>query len=371
MKSVKIKMLVMIIGVLIMCGWETNQTRAKETKLYVTESLEVDCDSMEPLYNVDDKVVAYYFDGDNGYAIIGLDGTLIEFSEESKIDKFDNTDCEKSYYAGTGEYYIESKKDNEIENVYTGKEINKETVQNIEIDPYQYNNSGKKKAELDVSKNKKSVTITYPDGGKDPKGKTTYTDTFFKTLTFKSKANLPYSTRYFSYNVNGTCGSTASAIMMYYYYDHIGSSYITNNSYIGKTEAKQKAFVNHFKSLLGDNGNGTGYKKVKDGINKYLGEIGKSKNCDYITSANILENVSSRIMKCIDNKRPCIVGLDGEPTYGDHWVVGVGYAKYYGINGRSRRDVYFIKVNNGWYTTSSKSIVYVNYDYVDGVIFLK
>ena len=34
-------------------------------------------------------------------------------------------------------------------------------------------------------------------------------------------------------------------------------------------------------------------------------------------------------------------------------------------------DTVYVKVNNGWYSSKTKSIVYVNYKYVDGVIYLK
>ena len=75
-------------------------------------------------------------------------------------------------------------------------------------------------------------------------------------------------------------------------------------------------------------------------------------------------------MSCINAAKPCIVGLNNEPVYGNHWTVGVGYAKYWGSYGRNTGYTYFIKVNNGWYSSKAKSVVYVNYKYVDGVIFL-
>lgn len=257
-------------------------------------------------------------------------------------------------------------------NVFSDEEIEKDKGQNIEIKPESSFESKKEQDIVKVSDKNMSATITYPDGHKDPKGKTTYTSTTYNSLTLDSKANLPYSTRFFSYNTDGTCGSTASAIMMYYYYDHIGKSYITNNLYIGTTDKKQKAFVNHFKTLLGDNGSGTGFSEVKSGINAYLSEVGKSKDCTYITDANVLSSVISKIKSCINSKKPCIIDLDAEPTYDEHWVVGVGYASYYGIiYGRNRGYVHFVKVNNGWYSNSAKSIVYVNYKYVGGLLYIK
>lgn len=61
--------------------------------------------------------------------------------------------------------------------------------------------------------------------------------------------------------MDGTCGSTASAIFTYYYYDYVSKSYINNKKYIGTTDKYQKALVNNFKTLLGDDGKGTTYHK--------------------------------------------------------------------------------------------------------------
>lgn len=65
------------------------------------------------------------------------------------------------------------------------------------------------------------------------------------------------------------------------------------------------------------------------GINKYLKSIGKKQNCTYITKWNVLSTIISKIKNRINHKRPCIVGLTGEPRYNEHWVVGIG-VKIYG-----------------------------------------
>lgn len=372
MNRIKKSIAKMLILMLVLSAFtEPNYLQAQQVndELKVTDSLIVDCRTTELLYNSEDELIAYYLEGDNDYAIIGVDGELIEYSDNSTIEGYDYSDNEKSYYAGIGEYYTEN--DNgSITNILTEEVSEKEDIQNVEVEPVSNSECVEQKENIQVSNDKKSVTITYPDGEKDPKGNRTYTSTTYRTLTLEKKENLSYSTRYFSYNTDGTCGSTAASILTYYYYDHISSSYIKNDAYKGSTDTKQKALVNHFKSLIEDDGDGSDYGDVKSGINSYLSEIGKSKNCKYITSANILQSVSSKIVSCIEDKKPCIVGLSNEPTYGNHWVVGVGYARYYGINGHQRGNQYFIKVNNGWYTSSSKNIVYVNYKYVDGVVYL-
>lgn len=249
--------------------------------------------------------------------------------------------------------------ENILVNITTNKNIKKNEV-----------NSFKNITSNENIDKKTSITITYPDSTKDSEGNTTYTG-YYKSLTLEKKMNLPCETRYLDYNNDNTCGSLATAIMFYYYYDYINRSYIKSDKYIGTGYVRQKAFYDSFKPLLGDNGDGTSYTQVKNGINKYLKSIEKNPTCTYITTANLLYNVTSKIIDCIENRKPCIVGLSNEPKYGNHWVVGVGYARYQAVDDWDLINIDFIKINNGWYTTKSHSIVYVNSMYVDGLIYLK
>ncbi|SKA59471.1 hypothetical protein SAMN02745111_00001 [Eubacterium uniforme] len=377
MKLFKRKVLVTTLSIAIVFTTHISVATEQKNELYITDSLVVDCNTTEPLYNVEDSIVAYYMQGEKGYAIIGVDGELIEFSENFKIDEFNACDDEKSYYAGVGSYYSETNHDNEIENIATGEKVKKKDVNNIEIETDEvYKNIDNYKG-INISNKKKSVTITYPKGIKDPKGKSTYTNTTYNNMTLQKYGSIPHRTRYINYNNDNTCGSSASAIFFYYYYDHISSSYINNKYYDAKTDIEQMAFVNHFKKLLGDSGKGTDYKEVKKGINKYLSEIGKNQNCVY-KEKNAVEEllnknyIQEKIEDIIDNKRPCIVGLKNEPTYHDHWVVGGGYARYFSIIDAHNNEMkYFIKVNNGQSFSRENAIVYVNDKYVDGVIYLK
>ena len=345
-----------------------------KNELYITDSLVVDLNTTEALYNTEDELIGYYIEGDNGYAIIGVDGELVEFSDNSVIDKFDKDDDKKSYYAGAGTYFIETDSEDEIEEVYFGEVAEKEEVNTVEIEPKETFKSKKEFKNINTQ-GKMSATITYPKGIKDGYGRSTYTTTRYNSLTLEDYGSISHRTRCFSYNNNGTCGSTASAILMYYYYDHLDKSYVKNNSYKGKDEDSQEAFVEHFKKLIDDGKGDTDYPKLKKGINKYLAEIGKSKNCKYAKDSGlaqvIFNSVYERIKKVINSKKPCIVGLKNEPKYGNHWVVCGGYAEYWGTNKIFTEPVIFIKINNGWYFTREESVVYVNYNYVDGVIYLK
>ena len=255
-------------------------------------------------------------------------------------------------------------------NISSDEKVEKDDIENFEKEN---DENGKNGSGLTrVGEGKKSATITLPDGISYSDGKRTYTSKVYNTLTLKSKKTLPYHSRYFSYNKNddNACGSTAAAILTYYY-DHVAKSYIKSNKYKKGNDASQEAFVKLYRKLIGDKGKGSTDWQVKAGINKYLKSIGKKESCKCVSKHNILYSVFSRITNKINHKRPCIVGLDKEPEYGDHWAVGIGYAIFDGNNGYGRGSEVFIKINNGWHESFSQNVSYVHYKYVDSVIYLE
>lgn len=177
------------------------------------------------------------------------------------------------------------------------------------------------------------------------------------------KKTLPYSTVAVDNNVNGTCGSTAATIMFLYYYDHI-KKYITEkerNSYNSLT----KTLI----SYIEPKGGGTGYSALKSGINRFLDARSKSRIADYVTDSNIITSPFAKIKSCINNKKPCIVGLESStPKYGAHWVVGTGYTTYKWSKPDATIIVQkFIQMNDGWGNKGK----YINYKYVDGTVYFK
>lgn len=356
-------LILLILGIV-----QTSSVYADEQDIEIVEGFVMDEDTSVPLYNNEEDVAAYYIEGNDGeYMILDSECNVVEFSYQDSIEGFEDSDMD-CYYGGPGNYYVEDESDDDtLINISSDEKLEKDEIEDFEIDAETDNNENSDIVNRGSVTAKGSATITLPDGIKNSNGSTTYTDKIYNTLTLKSKASLPYHTRYFSYNTDKTCGSTAAAIFTYYYYDHVSKSYLKYNKY----KKSQKELVRTYKRLLKDKGNGTEYTDVKNGINSYLKSIGKKENCTYITKWNVLSTVISKIKNRINHKRPCIVGLTGEPKYGEHWVVGTGYACYYGINGRSRGYVNFVKINNGWGSSASENIVYVNYKYVDGVIYLE
>lgn len=184
-----------------------------------------------------------------------VEGNIVEYCYDDEIEDFNDT--EVGFYGGPGEYFVEGEDSDELVDVNTGDIIEKEECDLFEVEKEDEELVTQDELmeegeinDISVDRRKNSVTIKFPDSTK-----------------------------------------------------------INNKKYIGTTDKYQKALVNNFKTLLGDDGKGTTYSDLKSGVNKYLSSVGKGKN--------------------------------------------------------------FIKVNNGWFKNKSSSIVYVNYGYVDGVGYIK
>lgn len=332
----KKKILISVLAIAILCLGDTSTLLAKsipkeklttinkeakhefryDNAVKIFDNFYINNDSMTPLFNENDKLIGFYFTSITG-------GYLI-------VDSF---------------------------------ELNERV--NVSIDDL---NEPSEIDEISISEGKRGAVIRFPDSVKYENGSSTFQTSYY-SLTLNAKKNITGRTRCFSYNTNGTCGSTACALLMYYYYDNINKNYITDKKYIGTSDSKQKALVSYFQNKMNDKGNGTGYGDLKKGLNAYLSSVDKSKDATYVDGHT--NSTLKKIKERIDANRACIVGTSGDPLYEDHWVVGVGYLQYTGTTATGSSQLNFIKVNNGWYTTESKSIVYINYDYVDGVVYLK
>lgn len=369
----------LLTSAILITGVPGYHVQGGDTRLQLLDDFAVDTDSITPLFNGEEELIGFYYQGTKGgYAILDVEGNIVEYCYDDEIEDFNDTDV--GFYGGPGEYFVEGEDSDELVDVNTGDIIEKEECDLFEVEKEDEELVTQDELmeegeinDISVDCRKNSVTIKFPDSTKYENGSSTYTASAYQKLSLKERKNLSHDTRFFCYNTDGTCGSTASAIFTYYYYDYVSKSYINNKKYIGTTDKYQKALVNNFKTLLGDDGKGTTYSDLKSGVNKYLSSVGKGKNFDYVTKKNVATTPYAKIKSKIDSGRPCIVGLSKDPIYGDHWVVGVGYLKYTGTksNGRSNGDLNFIKVNNGWFKNKSSSIVYVNYGYVDGVGYIK
>lgn len=337
MNKVKSTMLIGIYLLLLLLA-QRSVVKASETS---SSMINIDYSTKETLYNYNDEVCAYYYKNcQKGYAIVdALNNELIEFSENN--DDTNITECEgKKYYFGIFEYY--EKKNNKYRSNVNNKLINSLKAKIISEDYEEVR--------------KQASSGKFLDGTKysEPIGK----------VKLSSKKSLPYTTIAVDNNKSGTCGSTATTILLLYYYDHISKSYVSKSN-----RTNYDYLTNDLKSCIEPKGGGTTYSTLKKGINKYLGSMGLKKNCDYITNMNVLSSPFTKIKSYINNKKPCIVGLkQSTPKYKAHWVVATGYATYNHIQPDSTYTyAKFVQVNDGW----GNKGVWINYKYTDGVVYLK
>lgn len=352
MKNKIFKSVIAGILALCMCMPCFSQTIVKANDLeansiLITDNFQVIKDKRVILYNYLNDITAYYYEGkENGYAIIGVDGTVIEYSLGYKLDIYGNSRGRKCYYGGPQNYYIEHLDNSMLVSYRTKEIISKSDINKITI---KYDQIKVDYLEGEISSRVPIISSNERvDTQNISKGISLYSQT---------EAYLPNDTRYFSYNNNDNCGSTAAAIMMFYYYDYYDSGYITNAYYRNEFN-----LVNHFRNIMDDNGKGTNYQQLRNGINTYLSEVNKSQSCSYTKIGLVFKKPDTIIQTYINKGEPCIIGLSNEPTYGNHWVVCIGYQVYTSGN--------YYKVNNGWGNTEASSIVYINGTYIDGVVYI-
>ena len=136
----------------------------------------------------------------------------------------------------------------------------------------------------------------------------------------------------YSYNVNGICGATASAMWLKWYDNYVNNSYVPSSL----TSSIGVALIQHLVSYIPSNSNAG---QVSSGIYSYLGTQGISHfpYTDYANETTILSAVNGM-------GRPYILRIAGHPQYTNHWVTGYGYSQ-------PSPGTIFAIVNDGWGST--------------------
>lgn len=287
-------------------------TKVDVEKINSAYDITIDVSSKINLYGDNDEVIAYFYKlEDGGYIIIDLKtNDFIEYSTES--DNLFITDTSAKYYYGGALNYFEEVSANSIREVAT-KEVFSKKIATIQ--------RNSEKVYMDILQTK-----TLPVGN------------------FSNK--LAYTPRTYDTNDRDNCGSTAAAILLAYYYDHI------NNIYVDKSliTSNGVSLTNKMISYIEPNGGGSTYTTVVNGLNKYLGSRGLSK-----TSKRL--NLREGAEKIYNERRPVIGGVTKHPTYKEHWVVAYGFTI-------SNLLVKSYTVNNGW----GQNGIVINSQYLDGAV---
>lgn len=164
----------------------------------------------------------------------------------------------------------------------------------------------------------------------------------------------------YSYNPDGRCGSTASAMLLMYYDKVYNDSYVP--SYWESSDGV--TLINNLKEYIEPYTRGSVYSALIDGLDRYLNDRGFGKP------------VYRQSYYSAD--KPAVVGLTGHRKYKEHWVVGYGKRTYYGVTPNSMPSdlsLFATSANNystvivldGWGSRG----VFIDESYVDGAVYVR
>lgn len=314
--KIKSKLIILLLVSLFLGNFGVTNTYAKTLDInHFNRELGISIDESSKinLYGNSDQIVAYFFNlKDGGYIIIDCQNNdYVEYSTES--ENLFITNPEKKYFYGGALNYFEENSANTIKKVATNEIVNK------------------KVAVLERNDEDIEMDIVQPY-------------TVFPPGSFTKK--LSYTPRTYNTNKTGICGSTASAILLAYYYDHINKKYVDKSL----ITSDGKALTNKMKSYIEPSTPGSNYTTLPKGLNNYLASRGLSRSAKKI-------NLKEGAEKIYTNKQPVIAGVTKHPTYKEHWVVA------YGFSMKSLLVQSYI-VNNGW----GQNGITINAKYLDGAV---
>lgn len=147
----------------------------------------------------------------------------------------------------------------------------------------------------------------------------------------------------YSYNPNGICGATASAMYVRYYDIYRNNNYVP----VGLETSTGVLLTIHLSTYIPASAT---VLQVVNGLYSYLLSQGVSSGFFAETATTM--NIGS----CIANNEPYIMLITNHPTYGNHYVTGYGYS----FNSYANYAI----VNNGWGSTG----IYINLVYANTIV---
>lgn len=297
---IKLVILTILIVVLLIpspkiMAKNTNETDVETKANHFLEIIDVNEKVNSPIFlkNLDNQLnyIAYSI-GDSGYIIINLNNLIITELSLDNPNPF--IDINNPIYNGPLNYYSFSK--NGLVSLKDNKLISKE-----DIKPTTY-----------TTNNNLRVNKALPKGNVNT----------IKTISGTLKK---------WYVDGGSCGSIASAICMRYYYDYV------SKSYVNPKQISESSLINLMKKYVG--AYGTNYPQVVTGLNTYF----KDKRINH-TARTINGFDFSKLIERTQRNRPIIIGTKNDNKYGNHWLIGHGYA----ITNDSSETTKYAIVNDGW-----------------------
>jgi len=255
-----------------------------------------------PLYNFNEDIVANCYQDINGKGFViknTFNDDIVEYSTESANNQISKN--KKNYYNGAMAVY------------------DKKETRNLDFEIY-----GTNEFELNqnASLNERSVRGT---------------------------KKLPYSLPNYSYNPNGICGSTASAMYLRYYDLHFNGKYVPK-----KLESSNGVkLIKHLVKYIDKLGKGSKLGDLTGGLGRYLDKQGL-----YNHDVRYTKNIMGGIVGIIHDKKPYILGLHKYPKGNktiEHWCTGFGFKD----NSGTKSD--YAIVRDGWGGTRNINVKYCDY----------
>lgn len=286
------------------------------------------------LYNVFYEPIAFYLGFNNGYLIYGLNGTVIEYSDESK-PCFTNSNSD-IYYAGPLQYFF--KDENSFVNFGSNEKL---SFKDLAVCNKNFENVSAVSSIMYNEEYSVNATST-PD---------------------VSTKQLTAPKRCFYWNTDGTCGSLAITMLIIYYSD------VRNlNLVIDYFLNYPRAMYDQLKRYVEYNGdlcpirestiNGSDPTSRQLGLDAFLSTYGTAKGKKmHLSSDDKMSLLTMARMVIGMGGAPGIIAWDTDGNKSlDHEVFTYGYREIWLGDKFIRSD--FI-VNDGW----SQSKVFINMDY--------
>ncbi len=309
-------------------------TLIKINNLLSTDDNEFTIDNVLNFYNADNSVAAKcYLLLPKGYAIFDESNMLVEseIGDGVVYNTLKNSASERIYYVGPFEYYTLDN-DNYYINLLSDKKISKDVF--TQANAYY---SSISKSMTDEKKNSSH------NGGKG----------------VKLYYSLAHDLRNYSYNPNGICGATASAIALMYYRDYIDSSVVAPSHATSTGQELIRFLAPNMHGSL-ENPQPATPANVVSGCNSYFSWRGISNNY-YAMWVSITNTATSfdYMKNIISSNRPIILLLKNHPTYGNHYITVYEMFTDVGI-----ADGYYVIARNGWGGNTTLRLSYaVSYIY--------
>lgn len=304
-----------------------DQETLSTIKSFSKDNDNIEINQVINLYDCDNSLNAKcYLLEPKGYAVFNSCNVLVEasFDDDKVFHTIKMSSGEKLYYAGPFNFF---KKTNDgFSNIINDKEVSQGTF-------YLLNKQYDEK-----SQGTKTKVIT--SNSIQPQGVKIY-------------YTLPGNMRNYSYNPNGICGATASAMALMYYKDNVDSSLVRPWHDTSTGEELIRLIAPQMHGSL-DNPVGATVADVVSGCNFYFRWRGVSNN--YSALSSFVSNKStafSDMKNIIQSNRPIVLLINSHPTYGDHYITVYEVFQDVGFV-----DAYYVTARNGWGGTAIVSLNY-------------